>query len=170
MTTPNHTAIAGTVAILTTNSPLLLKISIIVGLVLSHIFLDLIPHLHYGDFEKFKEQRLRVSIELGLGLIIVFVIWQITHINLLWLVGCAFAANLFDFITAGHIFLKNQKPSIITRALAFIARINHLAHWWKKYIHDKAPSIVGVTIEIIQTGVVLNLYNLNGVLTPFFSI
>lgn len=142
MTTQNHTAIGAGAALLAANQPTDVKIWILVGLVLSHIIADLIPHLHFYSFEdlkkNFNKNAFGAGIELGGGLVVIpLIVYFLTNIDLSWLMLCVFASSAFDFAVAAKI-----QP---------IIELNEMAHWWKKFIDDKTPNPTSIAYETIQT-------------------
>lgn len=138
MTTPGHSLIAATTAILTVHSPLWVKIIVIIALILSHPLVDAIPHYHLYNFSRLPKRWPLALIELGTGLILIpLVVWMITGINPLWLGACVLASSAFDFMVAARI-----KP---------IHDLNHWFHWWaSNKTHNKFRwEIAQITVLVV---------------------
>lgn len=117
MTTQNHTAVASIVAITGNDSPIFIKVLLVIGLILSHLLVDAIPHQHFYDYTK-PETWPGAIIELGGGmLILTCLVWLLTSINPIWLITCVIAASLVDFL--------------VIAGIKSIKKINHDVHYWE---------------------------------------
>lgn len=160
MTTQNHGALALTAALLAADASPTIKGLVLVGLVLSHIPADAIPHWHFYDFKVIRETgkgKLGALIELGGGLFILPILfWLLTGMGwgwLGWIALCVFAASLFDFSVAFEQIIK-IKLGIIW--------LNHKLHWWDKRKKEtpekrKISEDSMVTWETIQTIIVFGI-------------
>lgn len=132
MTSINHSAFAGAVAVATSNMTLEMKAIVFVLLVISHVPLDAIPHCHLYDFYNLRKTWKGAIVELGGGFVIIpLLIWWYAEVGSMWLCGCVFAASFMDFAEALGI-----KP---------IARISHVAHWLTKILKPW----IGIVCEVI---------------------
>ena len=145
MTTQSHTMLALAVAIPTDSSAWPIKAITLVGLALSHIPADRLPHYHFYDFSHLKKTWRGAVLELGGGLIVLpLIVWQLTHINPWWLMACVMAASLFDFMVATKIKV--------------VIKMNHWAHQWK---HDDKMSIPKIVrYEIAQFFTLLSILSI----------
>lgn len=138
MTTQNHTLLAGVAAVAYQDAPSLTKTGVIVGLIVSHLIVDAIPHRHLYSFDDLpssnKLSKLGALVELGGGLLVLtLIIGLVFNLDWLWLSCCVIAASLFDFLVAANI--------------APIKRLNIFAHWWT----EKTSRKVQIIFEICQT-------------------
>lgn len=127
MTTLNHTLLAAVVAIPTDHVNWPIKAVVLIGLVISHIPADILPHKHFYEESKLKEMIGGALLELTGGLIFLpILIWRWTHINFGWLMACVIAASLIDILIAAGKF----SPVIAVKVRGVI-KLNHWAHRWE---------------------------------------
>jgi len=147
MTSINHTAVAGIVAVSASGQPLLTKLIIILALFVSHFFLDAVPHSHFYCFKRLPHKELGAAFELGVGFIVLpWLIWHFSGVNFVWLYSCVLSANLFDFLVDFKIkrFIK----------------LNDRAHYWSKFIGGRATirweAAQSVVLLAVLAGVTLH--------------
>ena len=138
MTTINHTAVAGIVAMAVVNEEISVKVVAVLLLALSHLVFDAIPHEHFYKFEQLRETFLGAIIELGVGLLILPVlVWHFTGIDPIWLAICVISSSLVDFLVVAKI--------------SAVGRLNMWAHWWD----GKVSRFWVIIFEIGQTTILL---------------
>ena len=152
MTTQNHTLLAGVVAVAYQDASPLTKTGVIVGLIVSHLIVDAIPHLHLYSFDDLlnsnKSSKLGALIELGGGLLVLpLIIGLVFNLNWLWLSCCVIAASFFDFLVAANI--------------APIKRLNIFAHWWAEKTSRKAQIVFEIAQTIVLVIILMALININ---------
>jgi len=134
------------IALMFQNADSLEKAVVLTALVISHLPADAIPHGHYSSLSKLLQTRLGSIIEPCISIIsLTWLVWHITSANILWLIGCVIATNLFDFLY----FV----------GIGFIKRLNHFAHWWDK--NYDYPNKLRWQWEAIQTIVLLTFLTLS---------
>lgn len=83
MTTINHSALAGVVAVMTHDMPDTAKVVTLILLVVSHLPLDAIPHYHFYEFKRLRETWKGAVVELGGGFVLIpLLVWiflQLIH-------------------------------------------------------------------------------------------
>jgi len=141
VTTMNHTLVAGTVAVMSENLSASDKIVVVTVLFLSHLALDMLPHKHFGNYRNIKGCFPQFLAEIVLGVVILpLLIWQISSLNLAWLLVYVCAANLID--------------ALLVIGWGPVVRVNDWTHKWEGQISLRRLRI----FEFIQTFVVAGLF------------
>ncbi len=140
MTTINHSALAGVVAVMTHDMPDTAKVVTLILLVVSHLPLDAIPHYHFYEFKRLRETWKGAVVELGGGFVLIpLLVWIFSPVDPLYLALCVFAANAFDLL--------------IVAGVDLVKRLNHRAHWWYRFFNPTSgiicESIFFLTLVIV---------------------
>lgn len=139
MTTYNHTGVAIFAAVLSQDSPPLVKVGVGAALLASHLVLDIFPHKHWYDYKNIRgnwKNMLGATLEVGGGLIILpLALGLIFNLNLWWLATCVILASGLDILVGLNV--------------GWAKKINDEIHFWEK---DHFIDTTGMVVfEVLMT-------------------
>lgn len=158
MTTPNHTAVAILVFIVTRDCSPETKVVAALGLIVGHLALDLIPHYHYAFPDELRTPQgrhkwWRAVIEVGGGGIIIplLISWafKLSVNETYWLFLMAWSASVFDALSL-----------VVPQFDRFTANV---LHFWEKtmtvgrrIVWEVSQTIILYTTLIVVMSVVIS--------------